>query len=422
LSGFEFCCAAAKGSSAAVSFQIVSNAVTRDDSTMVRWIPKYAAGPIGVDISPRSVKVIQLNDRRTAVVDAVRWDVHAASEKESAHAAGPTREKTSDWDHHEHAAGQHKPQKTPVDTDRTASATEDRQIVAALRQALEGRRFCGRDAVLCLDTHDLMLANVRLAKQAGADMDRLVQQEAAARIPFAINEAEIRYLDGADVRQGDTMLREVTLLACHRPAIQRKIDLAEAAGLRPVAIDVAPTAVLRTYVSQYRRDEDRRRRAMFVHIGSSSTIVVIAQGADVLLARVLDVGGQHFDESVALHLDMSLADAISLRRYNGERRADQRDEDVAQSIADAARPVVERFLAELGKCVRYHSVTFRGQPLSGVVLSGGEANEALAEAIAARLDVKCEVGDPLRTLATTLPIWNRSQWDVAAGLALRTAR
>jgi hypothetical protein len=34
--------------------------------------------------------------------------------------------------------------------------------------------------------------------------------------------------------------------------------------------------------------------------------------------------------------------------------------------------------------------------------------------------VKCEVGDPLRTLETSLPLLHRSQWDVAAGLALRS--
>jgi type IV pilus assembly protein PilM len=375
---------------------------------MVRWLPKHATGPIGVDISPHSVKLIQLNDRRTHVVDAVRWDVQcAAARARIANGDGvPAKPAKAD--------------KAATNAEHVDACVEDKQIVAALKQALEGRRFCGNSAVLCLDTHDLLLANVRIAKQAGADMDRLVQQEAAARIPFAIHEAEIRYLDGADVRQGDAMLREVTLLACHRPAIERKIALAEAAGLRPIAIDVAPTAVLRSYVSQYRREEDRRRRAMFVHIGASNTIVVIAQGADVLLARVLDIGGKHFDESVAQHLNMSLSDAVSLRRYNGERRADQRDEEVAQSIAEAARPVVERFLAELGKCVRYHSVTFRGQPLSGIILSGGEATDTLAEAITARLDVKCELGDPLRTLDTSLPLVHRSQWDVAAGLALRT--
>ncbi len=374
---------------------------------MVRWLPKHATGPIGVDISPHSVKLIQLNDRRTQVLDAVRWDVQcAAARARIANGTGDVAKPT-------------KPDKAAAHAEQSATCVEDEHIVAALKQALEGRRFCGNTAVLCLDTHDLLLANVRIAKQAGADMDRLIQQEAAARIPFAIHEAEIRYLDGADVRQGDTMLREVTLLACHRPAIQRKIALAEAAGLRPIAIDVAPTAVLRSYVSQYRREEDRRRRAMFVHIGASNTIVVIAQGADVLLARVLDIGGKHFDESVAQHLNMLLSDAVSLRRYNGERRSDQRDEEVAQSIAEAARPVVERFLAELGKCVRYHSVTFRGQPLSGIILSGGEATDTLSEAFTARLDVKCELGDPLRTLETSLPLVHRSQWDVAAGLALR---
>jgi type IV pilus assembly protein PilM len=352
---------------------------------MVRWVASRKAGPIGVDISPRSVKLVQLDADHSRIIDAVRWDV----------AGGDACEKPT--------------------------AEGDARIAAALTQAREGRGFRGRDAVLCLDAHDVLIANVRIPKQSGGDIDRLVQQEAAGRIPFAIHEAEIRYLEGADVRQGDAMMRELTLLACHRPAIDRKIALAEAAGLHPIAIDVVPTAMLRAYARQYRRDDDRRRRSMFVHIGATSTFVVIAQGGDVLFAKILEIGGRHWDEAVAKHLNMNPSEAIALRRHNGDRRADQQDPEITRSVAESTRPIFEKLLVELAKCVRYHSVTFRGQPLSSIVLSGGEGCAALVESLDARLDVKCELGDPLRALETNLPAARRSQWDVAAGLAMRPA-
>jgi type IV pilus assembly protein PilM len=350
---------------------------------MVSFLSQHRVGPIGVDISPRSVKLVQFDADHGKVLDAVRWDV----------------------------GGVEPPDKP--------TAAHDARIAEALKRAREGRRFRGRDCVLCLDCHDLLVANVRIAKQPNVDIDRLVQQEAAGRVPFAIQETEIRYLEGADVRQGDSTVRELTLLACHRPAIERKIALAESAGMRPIAIDVAPTALLRSYVSQYRRDDDRRRRVMYVHIGASSTFVVIAQGGDVLLAKLLGVGGRNFDEAVSRNLSMSIGDAVTLRRNHGDRRADQQDPEIARSVAESTRPVVEQLTTELAKCVRYHSVTFRGQPLSAVVLGGGEANTALADLLTSRLDVKCELGDPLRTMETQLPAAHRGQWDVAAGLALR---
>jgi type IV pilus assembly protein PilM len=116
---------------------------------------------------------------------------------------------------------------------------------------------------------------------------------------------------------------------------------------------------------------------------------------------------------------MNAPEAIALRRHNGDRRADQQDPEITRSVAESTRPVFEKLVVELAKCVRYHSVTFRGQPLSSIVVSGGEGCAALVEALDARLDVKCELGDPLRALETSLPAARRSQWDVAAGLAMR---
>lgn len=70
-------------------------------------------------------------------------------------------------------------------------------------------------------------------------------------------------------------------------------------------------------------------------------------------------------------------------------------------------------------CLRYYSVTFRGQPLVRVVVSGGEANESLLENLTARLGLPCELGDPLRSFEKQ-GSWGRvGQWDMAAGLALR---
>ena len=95
---------------------------------------------------------------------------------------------------------------------------------------------------------------------------------------------------------------------------------------------------------------------------------------------------------------MPPADAAALRRHNGDRRADQRDPEIARSIAEAIRPVLERLAQEMSLCLRYYSVTFRGQPLAQVVLGGGEASPSLVEWFAARIDLPCELGNPLRTL------------------------
>ncbi|MBC8356507.1 MAG: pilus assembly protein PilM [Planctomycetes bacterium] len=340
-------------------------------------------GPIGIDIGSRSVKLAQFSADGKRLIEASRWDL---------------------------------PPEANGDLDEAAS---DDLIVEALVQAREGRAFRGTDATLCLNHRQLFLQNIRVSKTAQTSLDRTVQQEAAGRVPFPVAEAEIRYVEAADIRQGDAVMREVILMACHRPVLERSLQLVERAGYRPVAVDVEPTSLVRTYASQFRRDEDQQIRTMYVHVGYASTLVVIAQGEDLLFVKYIELGGKQFDEAVSRKLKMDLPDSASLRRNNGDRRSARQDPEITRSVADAMRPAVERLTSELSMCVRYHSVTFRGRPLERFVLGGGEASETLLESLTKRIGLDGELSDPFRMYARNGMTGRTSHWDIAAGLALR---
>jgi len=349
---------------------------------MIAQLLTKRGSPIGVDIGNRSVKLLQLTSDRSRIIEAARWDIpELATQPEEEH---------------------------------------PRLLSEALHRVREGRRFRGRDAVVCLGARELFVQNIRVGKTADANLPSVVQQEASARLPYSIAEAEIRFVEAADIRHGDVTKREVIVLACHRPTLNRYLQVVQDAGLRPVAVDVEPTAVLRCYKYQFRREEDQRQRAMYLHIGATNTMVVIAQGAEALFIKYLDVNGNQMDEAVALALQMDPADASLLRRNNGDRRADQQDPEVTRSIAKATRPVLDRLANEVSLCIRYHSVTFRGRPLARIVLGGGEASANLVQELSKRLDMPCELGEPLRVFRSEAQTGRQAQWDIAAGLALRS--
>jgi type IV pilus assembly protein PilM len=349
---------------------------------MVSWFSHRRFSPIGIDVGARSIKLVQLTGDRTRLVESSRVDLPQLSGQPSAQ-------------------------------------EETERMAQAIKQGLAERSFHGRDAVICLNDRQLFLQSLRVPKQAGAQLDRLVAQEAAGRVPFGIDEAEIRYLEAADVRQGDQTLREVILFAVQRSELQKALAAVELARLKPVAVDVEPAALVRSYAGQYRRDGDRLARALVVHVGYSRTAALIVQADELLFVKYIDVGGQHFDMAIGRHLKMDLQEAVALRKHNGDRRAELQDPEVARSVAEATRPVVERLANELAMCIRYHSVTFRGQPLVRLVLSGGEATPQLLEALSKQLDLKCELSDPFRTLPAAANLGRKGQWDVAAGLAMK---
>jgi type IV pilus assembly protein PilM len=339
------------------------------------------AGPIAVDVGSQSLKLLQLDRARSAIIEVARADINLDD--------GLSEEDTR------------------------------RQLARTIAQTRSGRRFVGRQAVVCLSSSELYAQNIRVDRVPAAELDEVVREEAVGRLPFPLEEAEIRFLEAADVRQGDMIKREVILLACHRPMLQQKLDIVQRAGLRPVAVDVEPLALLRCYQRQYRRDEDKRQCSMLLHVGNSKTAVVIAQHSGALFIKYVDIGGAQFDDAVARHLKISPVDCALLRRRAGERRTGNADSEVEESIREATRDATDRLTREVSLCLRYHSVTFRGHPVVRVVLGGGEATPALAEAIAARIDVPCELGNPLRPYQSNQQVGRAGLWDVAAGLALK---
>jgi len=348
---------------------------------MVAWPNFRRAGPIGIDLGTRSVKLVQMSGDRTRVLESVRWDL---------------------------------PVEPAADFEELA-----KRWTQAVVDAREGRRFRGREAIVCLGSQSLQVQSLRVIPPPTGDLEPVVQREIAERSAYPVAECELRYLETGDVRQGDSMRREVIVLGCKRTLLERFVKVIDDAGLKPIAVDIEAQALLRCYNAQFRRDEDRRQRSIVVHVGYDSTAVVIAEGDQILFLKYIDLGGKHFDEAVGRHLNMDFAAAWALRRNNGDRRADQQDPEIARSLAESIRPVVDRLANEVSLCIRYHSVTFRGQPLTRLVLGGGEATQNLVERLAGRLDLKCELGDPFRAVQVEQVAGRRSQWDVAVGMALR---
>jgi len=339
------------------------------------------AGPIGIDLGSRSVKMVQFSGDRKRLIAAGRWEFPSS-----------------------------------------ASEVPPDQMAQTIRRGLAERKFIGRDVVICLGHKEMVLQNIRVPKSTGAELERQVAQEAAGRVPFGVEEAEIRFVESADVRQGDAVMREIIVFACHRPILQKALDVVAASQLNPLAVDVEPAALARSYAAQYRRQDDVQERALLVHVGHQRTAVVITQGDEMLFVKYIDIGGSHLDTAVARHLRMEVKEASALRRHSGDRRTDLQDPEVMKSVAEATRGVVDRLGGELGLCIRYHSVTFRGQPLARAVLGGGEATPQLAEALGKILNLKCEISDPFRALTLQRDVGRRGLWDVATGLALREVK
>jgi type IV pilus assembly protein PilM len=296
-----------------------------------------------------------------------------------------------------------------------------------LRQMLRQNPFVGRTIATALPREFLSVKNLRLPLMPEEELESAVKFEARNIFPFDTEDAQIRCLPAGEVRQGNDVLQEVIVLAARNQDVNGFVEQMHACGVVISSLDIEACALFRGVERFTRRREDEQEVHVLVDVGLASTQVVIGKGRDISFLKQIDIGGMQFQEAISRKLSISIEEAQALRRRLAETidsPAEKKD-PVRQAVFDATRSVMEQLGRELSLCLRYQSVTFRGQRPTRLRLMGGEgADTHLQEILNSILTIPIEAPRPLYSIdSSKLKSLQRQQamgeWALVLGLALR---
>jgi type IV pilus assembly protein PilM len=314
-----------------------------------------------------------------------------------------------------------------------------------IRRAMRSGEFSGRGVVAALPRELVHVKNLRLPQMPLNELASAVEFEARNVFPFDTDAAQIRFLHAGEVRQGNDARAEVIVLAAKNADVDDYLEQLHRAGLVVESLDFEPAAIYRSVERFIRRREDEHEVNVLVDIGGRRSQVIIGRGRDISFYKTVDIGAQHLHESVARKLGVSIDEAHALRRRVIESQAGDvavsngvnsgsaagaacpvfyRD-PVHQAVFDASRSVMEELAREIALCLRYHSVTFRGQRPTCLRLTGIEAGDVQLQAVlAANLPLPVAPLRPLHSvdmsrMKSTDRGASMSDWTTAFGLALK---
>jgi len=359
--------------------------------------------PIGVDIGPGAVRMIQL-EQTAAGLRAVA------------------------------AAAADLPDIGPGDGQAYHDAVAD--AIAAARAA---GGFTTRDCVSALPAAVVQTKNLRLPKMPVTEMQPAIEWEAQERLSIGDEPHSVDFFNSGEVRQGEEVRQEVILLAAPTAFIEAHVAALARGGLRPVAIDAVPAALHRALD---RRSVERPADAddaarVILEVGDELANVLISRGGQVLFYKQIDIAGRRFDQTVAEHLRVTPSEARELRSLLEVARADagpvqsdpDRDPAVQRAVFEALRPAVGELGREIALCMRYYAVTFRGRRPEYAALVGDEAAQPwLPAMLADQAGVTVRPADPLRRVDTTAvrdrvpALASAAAWATVTGLAMRDDR
>jgi type IV pilus assembly protein PilM len=304
--------------------------------------------------------------------------------------------------------------------------------VDMIRKMLRQGGFVGRDIVTSLPREIVHVKNLRLPTIPPHELAAAVEFEARNIFAFDTEKAHVDYCVAGEVRQGAEVRQELIVLAAQDGDVNDFLEQLHRSGAIVMSLDVEPFALYRTVERFIRRREDEGDVHVLVDVGARRSQVVIGRGREISFLKTIEIGSRHMLEAVSVKLGITIDEARALRRRLAEAGpvdpADAAKSDpVRQAVFDASRSIMEDLGREISLCLRYFSVTFRGQRPEKVRLVGGEASDPQLHAVLnTALPIPVETSRPLFSVDTSRmkPSDRRGmmcEWTLALGLGLRFA-
>jgi type IV pilus assembly protein PilM len=275
---------------------------------------------------------------------------------------------------------------------RDGEVAEKSTVASALRQLWAHTKFSHKDVVLGVGNQRVMVRDLDLPAMPQAQIRSSLPFQVQDMLPMAVDDALLDFVPTSSYA-GDTgnVLRGL-LVAATKDTVHANTAAVEAAGLRPVMVDLGAFALTRVMA----RGDALNRTVAFVDIGARvTTVAIVAHGAPRLV-RMLPAGGQDVTEAVAGALRVSIAEADAAKRQIGVGFA------AAPELSDAAeaiRTVTTSLVEAIRNTFTYYASTSHSGPCELVVLTGGGSQlPGLGQYLASASRLNVTAGQPLATL------------------------
>ncbi|MCX5788966.1 MAG: type IV pilus assembly protein PilM [Elusimicrobia bacterium] len=316
----------------------------------------------------------------------------------------------------------------PLDINPEAPPEQKRQqAVNVLRGFLIQKGVQTKEAATAISGNSVIVRYVKFPKLTKEELRATLATEAEPFIPFDIKDVQLSFHILGDLIEEGQKKMETVLVAAKKDAIQARVDILEAAGLKPTIIDVDSFALEGVHERLHGAAEEGGA-ALYLNIGHSVTNLSIIEGGVTRVVRDVFIAGMSFTKAVMKTLQLDAAKGEQAKKANGliidveeKEKALEEGKRDALGASQAIAAVVRDLVAEVHRSVDFYLSQGPDRSIGRIVLSGGSARlRNLDRHLSAELKVPVEILNPLGFIhgpsaaPETLPAL-----AVAVGLALR---
>lgn len=250
------------------------------------------------------------------------------------------------------------------------------------------------------------------------ELELQVETEASQYIPFALDEVSLDF-DLIGPAQNSPEDVEVLLAATRKEKVEDRIAVAEAAGLKPLVMDIesyAARAAVDRLTAQLPKGGQGQIVAL-IQMGSQVTHISVLLDGQAIYEREQPFGGNQLTQDIMRAYGLSQDEAETKKRAGDLPEGYERD---------LVEPFLESAAMELTRAVQFFFTSTPYTRIDQIFLAGGCATiPGLAEIVADRTKVSTSVVSPFKGMQLASSIREKQlrseapSYLVACGLAMR---
>ena len=240
------------------------------------------------------------------------------------------------------------------------------EVADAVRRLIVKSGSKSRDVVLAMPQSAVITKKIMLpAGLREEELEVQVESEANQYIPFSLDEVSLDFcvVGPSPTSVGDV---EVLIAASRKDRVQDRQGLAQAAGLRPVVLDIESHAS-RLAMSRIVRalpNEGRDSLVALFEIGADTTSLKVLLDDELLYDRDQAFGGSQLTQLISRQYGFSFEEAEQ------KKLASELPEDYSSQIL---APFVDSLSQEIGRALQYFFTSTPHHKVHYVMLAGGTA-------------------------------------------------
>jgi len=341
---------------------------------------------VGVDISSTSIKLVELADAGNGAYRLERYAV----------------------------------ENLPKDVVTDGNIANLDQVSEALRRAHKRLGSHNRKVAMALPAAMVITKKIIVPSgQKEEELELAVEAEANQYIPFALDEVNLDFqvLGPAPSNPEEV---EILIAASRKEKVEDRVAIAEAAGLKPLVMDVESYATQEAFrlIAPTLPVSGRDQNIALVDIGAHVTHFYVLRNDQFLFSRDQAFGGNQLTHDIQRAFNLSPEEAESAKKNQG--LPENYDADVLQ-------PFMENLALEITRALQFFFTSTSYSQVDHIVLAGGGALlPGLDELVAKRAGVATVVANPFGSMAASDRIRPRQLAQdaplllIATGLALRS--